>query len=70
MLQPRRQQVACLHYAMNAPPAKVELDLGEALDLMAALEDARDVLIQSDHLAVLAQVEQQIERLSDKVSFG
>lgn len=42
------------------PPEGVSYDLDAALELRAALEDARDALADSDHLAVLAQVEHQI----------
>ena len=35
---------------------RVGYDFEEALELLAALEDARDVLVEGDHLAVLAQV--------------
>jgi hypothetical protein len=35
----------------------VAYDLEESLELVAALEDARDVLADSDHLAVMAQLE-------------
>jgi DnaJ-domain-containing protein 1 len=38
-------------------------------ELLAALEDARDVLAESDHLAVLAQVEHQIVELGRKLGF-
>jgi hypothetical protein len=49
------------------PPQEVILDLEEALNLLAALEDSRDVLIDTDHLAVLSQVEHQIQILSRKL---
>jgi hypothetical protein len=42
-------------------------DLEEALNLLAALEDSRDVLVDTDHLAVLSQVEHQIQILSRKL---
>jgi hypothetical protein len=45
----------------------VEFDLEEILDLLASLEDSRDVLFDTDHLSVLAQVEQQIQHLSRKL---
>ena len=45
--------------SMREPPPGVIFDLDEALELLAALEDTRDVLIDSDHLAVLAQVVHQ-----------
>jgi hypothetical protein len=41
--------------------------LEESLDLLAALEDGRDVLIDTDHLCVLSQVEHQIQVLSRKL---
>jgi hypothetical protein len=44
-------------------------DLEEAPELLAALEDTRDVLGDSDHLAVLVQVEQQIEVPSRRLGF-
>jgi hypothetical protein len=52
------------------PPIAVEFDLEEALELIAALEDARDILIETDHLAVLAQVEHQIQRVSGRLGLG
>lgn len=51
----------------SGPPGDIALGLEEALDLLAALEDARDVLVDTDHLSVLAQVEDQIQRLSRKL---
>jgi hypothetical protein len=33
------------------PPARIQYQLEEALDLLAALEEARDALITTDHLA-------------------
>lgn len=51
------------------PPDNIDLDLEEALSLLAALEDSRDVLIATDHYAVLAQVEHQIQILSNKLGF-
>jgi hypothetical protein len=51
------------------PPGSVHFDLEEALDLLASLEDARDVLHETDHLAVLAQVEHEIVRLNHKLGF-
>ncbi len=51
------------------PPSRVSYDLEEALELLAALEDARDALGDSDHLAALAQVEHQVARLSRKLGF-
>lgn len=51
------------------PPHRVLYDLEESLELLAALEDARDVLADSDHLAVVAQLEHQIAALSRKLGF-
>jgi len=48
----------------------VSYGLDEALDLLAALEDARDVLIATDHFAVLAQVEHQVQLLGRKLGLG
>jgi len=33
------------------PPNDIHLDLEEALELLAALEEARDALLTADHLA-------------------
>ena len=52
------------------PPQSVSYDLEAALELLAALEDARDALAESDHLAVLAQIEHQVVQLSRKLGFG
>ena len=43
--------------------------LDEALTLLAALEDARDALIASGHLAVVVSVEAEIRRLSRRLGF-
>jgi hypothetical protein len=51
------------------PPDEIGYDLEESLELLAALEDARDALSDSDHLAVVAQVEHEIARLSHKLGF-
>jgi hypothetical protein len=53
--------------SVEQPPESVDFDLEEALSLLAALEDSRDVLIDTDHLAVLSQVEHQIQILSRKL---
>lgn len=55
--------------AQREPPAEVSYDLEESLELLAALEDARDTLIDTDHLALLAQLEHQVARLSRKLGF-
>ena len=41
----------------------------EAVDLLAALEEARDALITTDHLAEAAQVERQVQLLSRRFGF-
>ena len=53
----------------SEPPASIELSLEQTLELLAALEDARDALSESDHLAVLAQIEYQVRVLSRKLGF-
>jgi hypothetical protein len=49
------------------PPDGVSFDPEEALYLLAAFEDSRDVLIDTDDFSVLAQVEDQIQILSRKL---
>jgi hypothetical protein len=51
-------------------PGDVVLTLERALDLQAALEDARDIPVGTDHLPVLAQIEDQIQPLSRKPGSG
>jgi hypothetical protein len=51
------------------PPHEVVYRLDEALELLAGLEDARDVLAETDHLAALAEVEHQIEVLNRRLGF-
>jgi hypothetical protein len=51
------------------PPARIQFRLAEALDLLAALEEARDALIATDHLAEVAQLELQIQLLSRRHGF-
>jgi hypothetical protein len=51
------------------PPEEVIYDLEESLELLAALEDAYNALTDTDHLAVVAQVEHEIARLSRKLRF-
>jgi hypothetical protein len=53
----------------HEPPTRVLYRLEEALDLLAALEEARDALITTDHLTEAAQVEHQIQFLSRKLGF-
>ena len=54
---------------IGRPPDEVRYDLEESLDLLAALEDARDALTDSDRLAVVAQLEHQVAVLSRKLGF-
>jgi hypothetical protein len=51
------------------PPAVVRYDLEEALELLAALEEARDALLTTSHLAELSQIEHQIQLLSRRLGF-
>jgi len=53
----------------HEPPVAIIYDLEEALDLLAALEDARDALADTDHLAVLTQVEHEVTALSRTLGF-
>ena len=58
------------HLADPEPPSRIQLGLEEALDLLAALEEARDALIETDHLAEAVQVEHQIQLLSRRLGFN
>ena len=51
------------------PPAEVRYSLEEALSLFSTLEDARDGLIDSNHLAEVVGVEHELRRLSRKLGF-
>ena len=51
------------------PPEEVQYRLDEALTLLAALEDARDALIESGHLAVVVSIESEVRLLSRKLGF-
>jgi hypothetical protein len=55
---------------LDGPPARIELSLDEALDLLADLEDARDALSDSRHLTVVVAVESQIRLVSRKLGFA
>lgn len=55
--------------ASQGPPEAVAFTIEESLELLAALEDARDALTDTDHLAVLAQVEHQVALLNRKLGF-
>jgi hypothetical protein len=51
------------------PPTSVTFDLEEALELLAALEDARATLRDSEHLAGVLNLEAQIQLLSRRLGF-
>lgn len=51
------------------PPDEVRLSLDEALHLLGALEDARDALLGSRHLIVVADIEDQVTMLSRRLGF-
>lgn len=53
----------------SGPPTSVTLDLDEALDLLAALEEARDTLRDTEHLAGVVSLEAQIQLLSRRLGF-
>ncbi len=52
---------------MTSPPASISLTLEESLDILAALEDARDILTEGLHLAVVAQVVYGVQVLLRKL---
>jgi hypothetical protein len=51
------------------PPTSVRYELDEALDLPAALEDARDTLRDTEHFAGVLALEGQIQLLSRRLGF-
>ena len=51
------------------PPREIWFGLDEALDLLAALEDTRDAMIEFGHLSVVMPVETQIRVLSRRLDF-
>jgi hypothetical protein len=53
----------------DEPPPAVSYTLDEALRLLAALEDARDALIDSDRLVAVVDVEAQVRLLSRRLEF-
>jgi hypothetical protein len=53
----------------DEPPEHVGYELGDALTLLGTLEDARDALIESGHLAVVVPIETEIRSLSRKLGF-
>ncbi len=53
----------------NQPPRSVTYDLEEALELLAAFEEARDTLRGTEHLAGVLMLEAQIQLLSHRLGF-
>lgn len=53
----------------NEPPTSVRYNLEEALDLLAALEEARDTLRDTEHFAGVLTLEAQIQLLSRRLGF-
>jgi hypothetical protein len=53
----------------NEPPTSVTYNLEEALDLLAALEEARDTLRDTEHFAGVLTLEAQIQVLSRRLGF-
>lgn len=51
------------------PPESVVLTLDEALYLLAALEDARDHMIEGGHLVGVLPIEDQIRLISRRLGF-
>ena len=51
------------------PPDRITYDLEEALDLLAALEDALEVVAGTDYLGVVAEVESEVASLHRKLGF-
>jgi hypothetical protein len=51
------------------PPSRVSLSLGEALVLLAVLEDARDAVTESGHLTIVVGLEDLIRMLSRRLGF-
>lgn len=49
--------------------AESHLNLDEALELLGALEEARDALLTTDHLAEVAVLFAQVQRISRKLGF-
>lgn len=51
----------------RVPPDRVNLNLEEALELLGVLEEAGDALLTTDHLVEVAQLVDQIRRISRKL---
>jgi hypothetical protein len=52
------------------PPHEIGYTLEEALDLLAALEEARDALAETNHLVEVSELEHQVQILSRRLGFG
>ena len=53
----------------DVPPEQVVLDLEEALNLLATLEEVCMTLMETDHLTGVVAVEAQIRLLSHRLGF-
>jgi hypothetical protein len=51
------------------PSDRITYGLEEALDLLAALEDALEVVADTDYLGVVAEVENEVARLHRMLGF-
>jgi hypothetical protein len=51
------------------PPREIWYGLEDALELLGVLEDARDALTDSGHLAVVVAIEAQVRALSRRLEF-
>jgi hypothetical protein len=51
------------------PPNDIHLEFEEALEQLAALEEARDALLTTDHLVEVAVVFTRVQRLSHQLGF-
>jgi hypothetical protein len=51
------------------PPNAIVLNLQEALELVGALEDARDAVLITDHLVEVALVSNQLLRINRRIGF-
>jgi hypothetical protein len=65
---PTCDAAACRDDAVE-PPEAIHYSLDETLTLLAALEDARDALVETRHLAVVVSAEDEIRVLSRKLGF-
>ena len=52
------------------PPDRIAYDLEEALELLAAFDDALEVVAATDYLGVVAEVENEVARLHRRLGFG